>query len=156
MSPHTGLKHTVLKQSQELIPLVLTSSCSRIIASMKSNRCSFIKNRFIPRDCLAEDHYPQTHMWPGLDFFSSHCYPKILRKISVSLQQYANGLPSSWIPTSQGRSSLQEHDSPWEPAQLLHTGCSCFFSSCIPLTLFLCSNFLQKYNFQISNTGEIK
>lgn len=121
MSPHTGLKHTVLKQSQELIPLVLTSSCSRIIASMKSNRCSFIKNRFIPRDCLAEDHYPQTHMWPGLDFFSSHCYPKILRKKicqSAAICQWASIIldhnqpgqnQSPGTPLSLGASTASPH-----------------------------------------------
>lgn len=149
-----GLKHTVLKQGQELISLVLTSSCSRIITSMKSNRCLFIKTRFIPWHCLAEDHYPQIHMRPGLDFFSLYSYSKILRKKSFSLQQYASRPPSPWITTSQGGISLQEHHSPWEPARLLHTGCSCFISSCISLTLFLCSKFLWKYNFQISKKGE--
>lgn len=70
------------------------------------------KNRFIHQDCLAADHYPQTHMWPALDFSSSYSCSKILREKSNSPQQYANGLPSPWITTSQGRTILQEHHSP--------------------------------------------
>lgn len=87
----------------------------QIITSMESNRCSFMKNRFIPWHCLAEDHYSQIHIRPGLDFFSSCSYSKILRKKSNSLQQYGNGFPSPWITTSQGRTRLQEHHCPWEP-----------------------------------------
>lgn len=54
VSPHMGLKHIVLKQGQELIPLVLTSSCSGIITSMKSNRCSFIKTDLFPKTVLLQ------------------------------------------------------------------------------------------------------
>lgn len=45
------------------------------------------KKQIYSRDCLAEDHYPQIHTWPGLDFFSLYFYSKILRKKSYSLQQ---------------------------------------------------------------------